>query len=345
MKSRKLEFLSGNEAISKAAIAANLGFFSSYPITPASEVMEKISKVADKLKIGFLQAEDEIAAINMCIGASLSGKKSMTATSGPGFSLMQESIGLAFKLESPIVVMNSQRVGPSTGMPTFGAQGDVLQSRYGSHGDQTRIVFSPSSVGECFKYTIEAFNAAEESLSPVILLTDGIISKMYETVDLSKIKYTLRKRSLLPLNQGKVIKHFTGLTSINGLPASRDSEAYRIWYKKRKKQILDAAKKYNFFEYSGNKKSDTLIISYGITARVVSELKKEYALFRPIRLFPIIEDLTEISKKYKKIVVVEMNDGQYSHELQAFLKRDVKSISQLGGKISLREVKDELRQI
>lgn len=331
------ELLSGNEAIFHGAIDAGLGFFSSYPITPASEIMENIAKT----DINFVQAEDEIASINLAIGASLAGKKTMVATSGPGFSLMQESIGLAYKIQVPIVIVDAQRVGPSTGMPTLGSQQDVLQSRYGSHGDYQTIVFTPNSVEEAYVLTIESFNAAEESLSPVILLTDGIINKMYETVELGKIKPILKKRKLEPL--GKGTKHLTGLTSSNGLPAARDSEAYRLWYEKRKKQIIDIAKKYNFYEYLENKSSDTLLIAYGITSRVILPLKEKYSIFRPIRLFPVIDELKTIAKNYKKIIVIEMNDGQYCHELEAFLKREIKSISQLGGKISLEEIKKELK--
>ncbi len=334
------ELLSGNEAIVEGAIAAGMGFFSSYPITPASEIMEKISRT----KIDFLQAEDEMASINLCIGASLAGKKVMVATSGPGFSLMQESIGLAFKLQVPLVIVDAQRVGPSTGMPTFGSQGDVLQARYGSHGDYVIIVFSPNSVEETYKLTIESFNAAEESLSPVILLTDGIINKMYETTELEKIKYVLKKRELISLGKSKKKRHFTGLTSSNGLPATRDSEVYREWYKKRKEQILNTAEKYNFYDYLENKNSDTLLVAYGITSRVILPLKEKYSIFRPIRLFPVLEDLKKISGKYKKIIVIEMNDGQYCHELKAFLKRDIKSITQLGGKISLKEIKEKLKK-
>ncbi len=342
MKKVAKRLLSGNEAIVEGAMAAGIGFFSSYPITPASEIMEKIATI----KINFLQAEDEMASLNMCIGSSLAGKKSMTATSGPGFSLMQESIGLAFKLAVPVVIVDAQRVGPSTGMPTLGSQQDILQAKYGSHGDYTIIVFTPNSVEECFKYTIEAFNAAEESLNPVILLTDGIINKMYETTELKKIKYNLKKRKFEALGKtkSKTKRHFTGLTSKNNIPATRDSQAYRIWYSKRKKEILGIAKKYNFFEYIENKKADTLLIAYGITSRVILPLKEKYSIFRPIRLFPIIEDLKQISKKYKKIIVIEMNDGQYCHEIKAFLKRDIKLVSQLGGKISLREIKNELRR-
>lgn len=333
-----MELLQGNEAIAKAALKAGVKFFSAYPITPASEISHFLSRKNKNIK--FIQAEDEIAAVNMCIGASLAGNKVFTATSGPGFSLKQESIGLAFKIKAPLVIVNAQRVGPSTGMPTFGSQGDVLQVKHGSHGDYVNIVFSPNSVEECYKYFIQAINAAEESLSPVILLTDGIINHMYESTDLSKINIKLKKRKLKPLGQGK--RHFTGLTSKNGEPSTKDPEVYRKWYKQRKKEILDAAKKYNFYEYLKNKNSDTLLIAYGISSKVILPLRKKYSIFRPIRLFPIVEDLKKIAKKYSKIIIIEMNDGQYRNELEAFLKRDIKLISQLGGKISLGEIKNEL---
>jgi 2-oxoglutarate ferredoxin oxidoreductase subunit alpha len=331
--------LSGNEAVVEGALAAGLGFYAGYPITPASEIMEAFVKKP----IEFLQAEDEIAAINMCLGASLAGKKALTATSGPGFSLMQEAIGYAYKLGVPLVVVDSQRVGPSTGMPTLGAQGDLLQTRHGSHGDYQSLVFYPNSVGECFRYTIEAINAAEELQTPVILLLDGFLSHLYETVDLKKINYKLTKRTLLPLGKGK--RHFTGLTSKNNLPQTTKPEIYREWFNHRKRRFLAGAKKYAFYEYSENKRADTLLVAFGITSRVISPLKKKCGFFRPIRLFPIIEKLKPIAQKYKKIVVVEMNDGQYRHELEAFLKREVRSVNPLGGRISLTETKDELAKI
>ena len=331
--------MSGNEAIVEGVLKAGLGFFSAYPITPATEIMESIAKTDVK----FIQGEDEIAAINMCIGASLAGSKAMTATSGPGFSLKQESIGYAYKIGVPLVVVCCQRVGPSTGMATFGAQSDVMQARYGSHGDYVNIVFSPNSVEECYKLAIESINAAEESHSPVIYLVDGILAHMSETVDLDGVNFEIKKRKLEPLGTGK--RHFTGLTSQGNTPKEKDPMIYREWYYSRKKEILNAAKNYQFFEYLENKDSDTLLIAFGISSRVILPLKEKYSIFRPIRLFPVVEQIEEIAKKYSKIVVIEMNDGQYRQELQAFLKREVKLISQLGGKISLGEIENELSGI
>ncbi len=335
----KIELLSGNEAIVKGAIAADVGFFSAYPITPASEISEHI--VTNK-KVRFILPEDEIAAVNFVIGAALAGEKAFTATSGPGFSLKQEAVGFAFKVRAPMVIVNAQRVGPSTGMPTLGAQGDLAQAIHGSHGDYTNIIFYPNSVEECYKYTIEAFNAAEESLSPVILLTDATISQMSETVDLSKVKVRVKTRKQAKLGDEK--RHLTGLTS-DSIPRSKSPEVYKKWYSKRKSEILNVAKKYNFYEYLENKKSDTLLIAYGITSRVILDLKDKYSIFRPIRIYPILKGLEKIASKYKKVIVIEMNDGQYRKEIQAFLKREVKLISLLGGKISLKEINNELSKI
>ena len=334
--------MSGNEAIVEAAVHAGLRLYASYPITPASDIMLAVLKK----DIGFIQAEDEIAAINMCIGASLAGMKSMTGTSGPGFSLMQEGIGFSYMIEAPLLIINSQRVGPSTGMPTVGSQGDILQAKHGSHGDYQSLVFYPNSVEELYKITIHAINASEEAKMPVILLSDGTLSRMAETIDFEKLKnekIELKKRAIEPL--GNLKRHFTGLISKNGIPDTKNSENYRDWYANRKKQILGVVKKYNFYEFYGNKSSDSLLIAYGITSRVVSELKDEFAIFRPIRLFPILDELKEAAKNYEKIVVIEMNDGQYKGEVEGFLKRDVKCISLLGGKISIEEVRDELKKI
>ena len=243
----------------------------------------------------------------------------------------------------PLLILCCQRVGPSTGMATFGAQGDILQAKHGSHGDYVNIVITPNSVEECYKYTIEAINASEESHSPVILLVDGLIAHMHETVILEGLKSAIKKRSLEPLGSGK--RHFTGLTSKGNTPKDKDPLIYREWYNARKKEILDAAKNYEFYEYIQNPNSDTLLVAYGISSRVILSLRNRYSIFRPIRLFPIIEELEGIAKKYHKIVIIEMNDGQYRDEIQSFLKREVRLISQLGGKISLAEIQNELSRI
>lgn len=332
------KLMQGNEAVAEASIKAGLKFYAAYPITPASEIMHCMAK---EKEISFVHAEDEIAAVNMAIGASIAGVKAMTTTSGPGFSLMQEAIGLATMTETPIVIVDVQRVGPSTGMPTMPSQGDILQSAYGRHGDTYPIVFYPNSVEECYKYTIEAFNAAEENLSPVILLSDGFIGHLYETVDMKKISYEIKNRKREPF--GKTNAHFTGLISKDGIPKTKDSKVYEEWIKKIKERTEKTAKNYAFYEYLENKKADTLLIAYGITSRVILPLKEKYSIFRPIRIYPLLEEeLKKIAKKYEKITVIEMNDGQYKREIERVLKREVKSVPVLGGAISLEEIKEKL---
>jgi len=329
--------MQGNEAVAEAAVKAGMKFYAAYPITPASEIMHCMAK---KKEISFVHAEDEIAAVNMAIGASIAGSKAMTSTSGPGFSLMQEAIGLAAITETPLVVVNVQRVGPGTGMPTMPSQGDVLQSAYGRHGDNFPIVFYPNSVEECYKYTIEAFNAAEENLGPIILLSDGFIGHLYETLEPDKIEFKIKNRKREDF--GKSNRHFTGLTSKNSIPQTKSPKVYQEWIEKVKERTEEVAKNYAFYEYLENKKSDTLIVAYGITSRVVLPLKEKYSIFRPIRMYPVLEkELKKVAEKYKKIIVVEMNCGQYAKEVERVLKREVKQIPFLGGHISIEELKEK----
>jgi 2-oxoglutarate ferredoxin oxidoreductase subunit alpha len=330
--------LQGNQAIALAAVKAGLNFYAGYPITPASEILHEL---VNKKTVKVLQMEDEIASINAIIGSSLAGAKSMTATSGPGFSLMQESIGHAHMMEIPLVIVNVQRVGPSTGMPTFPAQGDILQCKYGSHGDYFPIVFYPNSVAELYEYTFNAFNAAEESLSPVILLSDSYVSHLYETIE--EVDYPVSKRTLAPL--GTSNRHFTGLTHENSKPMTSDPEIHKKLIKRFEAKQKKVSRKYNDYEYIENNDSDILLITFGALSRAAYDLKEDFAIYRPIRIFPIVEKLKDIAKKYKEIVVMEMNTGQYANEVERLLHREIKFIPILGGKIDLNEIASKLRRI
>ena len=333
------ELIMGNHAVALGALKAGMTFFAGYPITPASEIMHFLANKG----IEFVHTEDEIAAANMIVGSSLSGRKSMTSTSGPGMSLMQEAIGLGHMMEVPMVIVNVQRVGPSTGMPTLPAQGDILQAKHGSHGDYTQIVFYPNSVEECYRYAIEAFNASEESRSPVIFLMDGFVGHLMETVNLDAIHCHIVPRTIPPLGGGN--RHFTGLLSKNGIPCTMNSDYYREWFQKMKSKAVSVSDKYNFFEYirgDGN----TLIIAYGIVSRVVLPLIGKYSLFRPIRMFPVLEkELKEIASGFERIIVVEMNDGQYKGEIERVLKRDVGGISLIGGDLDPTDVSEKLEEL
>ncbi len=331
------KLLQGNQAIALAAVKAGLDFYAGYPITPASEVLHEL---INEETVTVLQMEDEIASINAIIGSSLAGAKSMTATSGPGFSLMQESIGLAHMMEVPLVIVNVQRVGPSTGMPTLPAQGDILQCKYGSHGDYFPIVFYPNSVAELYEFTFKAFNAAEESLSPVILLSDSYVGHLYETIE--ETNYPVSKRTLPPL--GTSNRHFTGLTHADSKPVTSDPEVHKKLIKQFETKQKKVSRKYNSYEYIENKSSDTLLITYGALSRAAYDLKDDFALYRPVRIFPIVENLKDIAKDYKEIVVMEMNTGQYANEVERLLHREINFIPILGGKIDLNEIWTKLKK-
>ncbi len=331
------QLLQGNQAIVMAAEVAGLKFFAGYPITPASEI---IHELVNKKHIRVLQMEDEIASINAIIGASLAGLKAMTATSGPGFSLMQESIGLAHMMEVPLVIVNVQRVGPSTGMPTLPAQGDIIQCAHGSHGDYFPIVFYPNSVSELYKYTIAAFNAAEESLSPVILLSDGYISHLYETI-IPHRDFDVRTRDRPPLGAGN--RHFTGLSHEDSVPKTSDVDNYRRLISRLQEKQLQTAQRYNYYEYlECSKETDTLLISYGALSRMAYYFKNDFTLYRPIRMFPMVEEIKLIAPRYKRILIMEMNMGQYAHEIERILHREVEFIPIMGGRLDLKEVKQKI---
>ena len=190
-------FMHGNQAVAEGAIAAGCRFYAGYPITPSSEIAEILSERLPEVGGVFIQMEDEIASMAAIIGASLGGLKNATATSGPGFSLMQENLGFAVVCEIPCVVINVQRVGPSIGLPTKAAQGDVMQARWGTHGDHPIIALRPGSVQECFDLTVQAFNLAEQFRTPVILLADALISSLREKIEIpDPDELTIVNRSL-----------------------------------------------------------------------------------------------------------------------------------------------------
>jgi len=181
----EIRFWQGNTAVAMGAIAAGCRFFGGYPITPSSEIAEIMAVELPKVGGKFIQMEDEIGSIAAVIGASIAGYKAMTATSGPGFSLKQENIGFAYMTEVPIVVVNVMRGGPSTGLPTKVSQQDVMQARWGTHGDHETIALAPASVQECYELTIESFNLSERFRQPVILLSDEVVGHMREKVVIS----------------------------------------------------------------------------------------------------------------------------------------------------------------
>ena len=337
----------GNEAVLLGAIKAGATYFAGYPISPSSEILMAASVyAASHPELRFLQAEDEIASANAIIGASLAGAKSFTATSGPGFTLMQEAVGYAHKLGVPTVFVDVQRVGPATGMPTMPGQGDILQTRYGSSGDYTSIVFYPSSVAECYEYAIRAFNCAEESRSPVVLLSDAFLGHLNEVVDLDAIDVPVVPRILEPLASGHT-RLFSGVATYpDGEPATADADEFIRQYEEAKALREEVSGRYAFYEYGWNRDADTLVIAFGITRRIAEPLSPYFALFRPIRIWPVLQDeLRRIAARYKRLVVIEGSDGQYASVVERVLYRDVYRVPLLGGRMSLEAVREGLDRI
>ncbi len=344
----------GNEAVFRGAIAAGASYYAGYPISPSTEILNIASGwAAEHPEFRFLQAEDEIASANAVIGAALAGAKAFTATSGPGFSLMQEAIGYAQKVGVPSVFVDVQRVGPATGMPTMPGQGDILQVRYGSSGDYTPIAFYPNSVAEAYRVTVDAFNAAEESRSPVVLLSDTFVAHLNEVVDLDEIEVSVVPRQLAPLGRHEPGKprFFAGVLMYEhganaGEPATADADEYLRQYYAAKHLHEEVAARYARYEYGWNTDAPVLLIAYGIVSRVAAPLREEYALFRPIRIHPLLEDeLREIAARHETIVCMEANDGQYAWMVERALRREVKRVPLLGGRISLEAVRDGLARV
>jgi 2-oxoglutarate ferredoxin oxidoreductase subunit alpha len=346
----------GNEAVFRGALAAGATYYAGYPISPSTEILNVASGwAAEHPEFGFLQAEDEIASANAIIGASLAGAKSFTATSGPGFSLMQEAVGYAQKVGVPCVFVNVQRVGPATGMPTMPGQGDIMQVKWGSTGDYTPLAFYPNGVEEAFRMTVAAFNAAEESRSPVILLSDTFVAHLNEVVDLdaAAAEITVAPREAAPLARHEVghPRFFAGVLMYEagpnaGEPATADADEYLRQFYAAKHRHLEVARRYALYEHGWNVDAKTLLIAYGIVSRVAAPLRDEVALFRPIRIHPMLTDeLAAIAERYDEIVVAEANDGQYADMVELALHRPVKRVPLLGGRVSAEAVRAGLERV
>ncbi|MGH2445682.1 MAG: 2-oxoacid:acceptor oxidoreductase subunit alpha [Candidatus Limnocylindria bacterium] len=345
----------GNEAVFRGALAAGASYYAGYPISPSTEILNVASgHAAEHPEFRFLQAEDEIASANAVIGASLAGAKSFTATSGPGFSLMQEAVGYAQKVGVPCVFVNVQRVGPATGMPTMPGQGDLMQVKWGSTGDYTPIAFYPNGVEEAFRVTVEAFNAAEESRSPVVILSDTFVAHLNEVVDLDAVAGSVEvvDRAIPALGDfTDEPRFFAGVLMYehgpnSGEPATADADEYMRQFYAAKHLHHEVAARHARFEHGWNVDADVLVVCYGIVSRVAAPLRDEFALFRPIRIHPILGDeLREIAPRYREVVVVEANDGQYADLVELAIHREVKRVPLLGGRISLEAVREGIDRV
>ena len=357
-------YISGNEAIAEGCLAAGCRFFGGYPITPSSEVAERMAHRLPQVGGVFIQMEDEIASIAAILGAAWAGKKSMTATSGPGISLMMENIGLAVMTETPCVIINVQRAGPSTGLPTLVGQGDVMQARWGSHGDYELIALAPNSVQEAFDLSIKAFNLAEEYRTPVIMLTDESICHMFEKLVIPSKKEIKTKDRKKPKGSKKDFLSYqpdedmippmaaagegynvfvTGLTHDNkGYPVITP-EAQEVLVKRLCDKILLNEEKIRDVEEFKTKDAKVLVISYGITSRsakgavnLARDKGIKAGLLRLKTIWPFPTPLIkELSKKVDAIVVAEINNGQIIKEIREAVSKDIPIVlsGKLGGAV------------
>jgi len=334
-----VKLISGNHACALGAIAAGCRFFAGYPITPSSEIAERLARHLPEVDGVFVQLEDEIASMAAVIGASMGGVKAMTATSGPGFSLKQENLGYAAGAEIPCVIVNVMRGGPSTGMPTRPSQADLMQARWGSHGDYPIIALTPASVDEIYSETIRAFDLAEQCRSPVVLLYDQVIAQLSETVALNNARSSLRTERKWASGPRLAYKpyaadgdgipamarpgagyraHTTGLThGEDGFP-TQNPEAVtrnlsRLFSKlERHRDVIDS------WENLRCDDADVVIVAIGISARAATRAVElcraqglRVGLFRPITLWPFAErQLRKATAQARAVLVPEMNTGQ-----------------------------------
>lgn len=352
MSNTNKKLLQGNAACLEGAIYSGMRFFAGYPITPSTEIAEGSARLLPKLGGRFIQMEDEIASIAAIIGASISGKKTMTATSGPGYSLMLENIGYAYMTETPCVIVNVQRGGPSTGLPTKVSQSDTMQARWGTHGDYTSIAVAPSTVGDTLTETIRAFNLAERFRTPVTILLDEVIGHMREIVTIpepgefeifNRVKPTANPDEFMPFEitdnlvspmpaYGEGYRYnVTGLThDPHGFSTNEPPEITPKLDKLKNKIENYADEIYKTrLEYMDD--AEIAIISYGSVARAslqATALARE-AGFKvgSIQLYTIwpfdYEGIKKLCSKCKKVIVGELNMGQIVHEVSRALPDNI----------------------
>ncbi len=338
-------FMNGDIACAEGAISAGCRFFAGYPITPATEVAERMAERLPEVGGTFIQMEDEIASMAAILGGSWAGVKSMTSTSGPGFSLMMENIGLGAMTETPCVVVDVQRAGPSTGLPTLTAQGDMMQARWGSHGLYSIIALSPSSPQEMFDLTVKAFNLSEQYRTPVLVMADESVGHMSERVVIppaDRIPLVPRRKPTVPpekykpyepdedlvppmANAGEGYRfHVTGLThDERGYPVMT-AEAQGKLVKRLLGKIDLNRDRIIEIEEDGVRNAEVIVCSYGISARVaklaVNEAREggiKVGMLRLITVWPFPEKrIRELARRIKAFVVPELNAGQIALEVE-----------------------------
>ncbi len=351
-------YFSGNEAAAEGAIAAECRFYAGYPITPSSELMERMAVRLKDIGGVFIQMEDEIASISAVIGASWAGGKAMTATSGPGFSLMQEAIGYAAFTETPCVIVDVQRAGPCTGQATRVGSGDIMQAKWGSHGDYQVIALSPWSVQEMYDLTVRAFNLSERYRVPTMILADEAIGHLRETIDLpDRVEIWERKKRkgappfgtdeedgvppMPAFGEGERIAVTGSTHDPYGFRKTDDPEVHAKLVGRINDKILKNRDKIAETESYFLEDSEIALIGYGFTARtslfVAKQLRNKglkVGLLRLKTLWPFPEEaVREMGKKVKTIVVPEMNQGQVAGEVKKYCSCKVVSLGQTNGEV------------
>jgi 2-oxoglutarate ferredoxin oxidoreductase subunit alpha len=356
-----LKLVQGNEAVAYGAILAGCRFYAGYPITPSSEIAHVLARELPKVGGKFLQMEDEIASLGAVLGASVGGVKAMTATSGPGFSLMQEHIGYAAMAEIPCVVVNVQRLGPSTGQPTSPAQGDVMQARWGTHGDHPIIVLCPSSVKEAFDLTIKAFNFSEKYRTPVILLMDEVVGHMREPMEyppsqppevVERIHASTPPEWYYPYDEefGDVPPiipfgmgyryHITGLHhDRSGFPTLRPDEI-KSWVARVFRKIEANRADFTLYQEEWTDRAKVLVVAYGATARAARHAVKiarahryKVGFLKLMTLWPFPEEVVErAARTATRVIIPEMNMGQLALEVERVVgRRKVQRVNKVDG--------------
>jgi len=347
---KRRKVLQGNIIVARAAIDAGCNFFAGYPITPSSEIAQYMSREMPKLGRDFIQMEDEIASLGACIGASLSGRKVMTATSGPGFSLMQEHLGMGVMAEIPLVIVNVMRGGPSTGLPTKPAQSDVMQTRWGTHGDHPIIVLTPAFASELYSETVRAFNLSERFWNPVIILYDEVMAKAHEDIEIpyKKDLYIYKEKNHkikdLDIYDREIgenphrVDFFKGYPiHIDGLEHDKHGWPTSDPKTVQKQQTLRMQKIYHYLDDIVKYKeyymddAEILVFAFGVSARaalpaveMAREMGIRVGLFQPLTLWPFPKNiLRQRFSRIKKVLTVELNMGQIRYEMERVASDDV----------------------
>ncbi|MBS3921429.1 MAG: 2-oxoacid:acceptor oxidoreductase subunit alpha [Deltaproteobacteria bacterium] len=351
-------YFSGNEAAAEGAIAAGCRFYAGYPITPSSELMERIAVRLKEVGGVFIQMEDEIASISATIGASWAGAKAMTATSGPGFSLMQESIGYAAFTETPCVIVDVQRAGPCTGQATKVGSGDIMQAKWGSHGDYQVIALSPWSSQEMYDLTLRAFNLSEQYRVPAMVMADEAVGHLRETIRVApRVEVWDRKKKkggapfdiegedgvppMAAFGEGERLSVTGSTHDAYGFRKTDDPEVHARLVGRINQKILNHKRSIIETEDYLLEDAEVALIAYGFTARTslyaVKRLRKEgqkIGMLRLKTLWPFSDErVAEVGKKVKRIMVPEMNLGQVAGEVKRCVVCDVISLSQTNGEV------------